>query len=563
MLHIPVTTHTIRTEAKPINVSNIIISRCYIDEIVVDESALLNNPEFQGKKVTITEADNRKMDIGYITGFNVMDVNITPLAGKIGSSLPILSKEIPEVQKETDNTNVETKKSIKEPMLEISRNITDLRTNIEKLLKRNQQINEPDIKNLFHGTQENNMHFKDFYLEVLVNERPLPEYNLPVDESNLNNTCVSYVTDPSTQKEQYNNFTTYIPVTNPGEHYTIRMETTPTDPSEIIISRLYIDGQFDQVHHLHQQQSSRLRSYFVNYERNKAYFFKFASTSEFDKKDDGVFKVPFPVNKQPNKQNHNQKLYGKPGTITVCFFKGIIVDESALLNKPEFEVKPVKITEAENKNMDIGYITGFDVMDAKIPPSTVTRIVDWNPIAVLHLNYRSADWLAKSGFSLPNLSTDQEIKEEVGNNNVVMEQTKEIPEVQKEIMEVDKTNLETKKSYQAPKVSKEVEKTNVEKKKTNKVYGLPMSFRKIMEYDFKTLEKTKKIDEIQKPIKKVKRTKDIDETANESQEPMNITQEFMEVESEKSTGNETNVLQQNYNLKRNHDEMSKNEFEEK
>ncbi|CAG8502885.1 8775_t:CDS:2 [Funneliformis mosseae] len=44
--------------------------------------------------------------------------------------------------------------------------------------------------------------------------------------------------------------------------------------------------------------------------------------------------LPYPVNKYPNKQN--QTSYGRPGTITACFFKGIIVDESALI-KPEFE----------------------------------------------------------------------------------------------------------------------------------------------------------------------------------------------------------------------------------
>jgi hypothetical protein len=120
----------------------------------------------------------------------------------------------------------------------------------------------------------------------------------------------------------------------PGERFTIRTEVKQASTSNIIISRLYIDGQFHEVHHLHQQHVSRTISYFVNFERDQVYYFKFASTSQLEKKDDGVFKVPYPVNKYPNKQN--QTSYGRPGTITACFFKGIIVDESALI-KPEFE----------------------------------------------------------------------------------------------------------------------------------------------------------------------------------------------------------------------------------
>ncbi|CAG8569182.1 11611_t:CDS:1 [Funneliformis mosseae] len=239
----------------------------------------------------------------------------------------------------------------------------------------------------------------------------------------------------------------------PGERYTIRTEAKQANPSNIIISRLYIDGKYNGIHYLHQQKSPRSISYFVNYERNKAYYLKFASTSQFDKKDDGVFKVPFPVNKHPNKQN--QFLYGKPGTITAGFFKGIIVDESALLNKPDFEVKQVRTPD----NREIGYTTGYDVMDATIQPSTVTKIVDWKPMAVLHLNYRSADWLAKI-FPLSS-STQKEM--EFSNNNVDMEQPTKI-------MKIDKTYVEKKKKY-------------------NIVYGIPTSCQKIITEKFEKIKK--------------------------------------------------------------------------
>ncbi|CAG8758789.1 10212_t:CDS:1, partial [Funneliformis caledonium] len=114
----------------------------------------------------------------------------------------------------------------------------------------------------------------------------------------------------------------------------------------------------------------------------------------------------------------------------------IIVDESALI-KPKFEVKQVKVTNTTD-NGEIDYTTGYDVVDAKIPMSTVTKIIDMKPIAVLHLNYRSVDWLAKIGFPMPIL-----------NNNVVMEQPREIIEIDvdstKRIMEINNNNVDPTK----------------------------------------------------------------------------------------------------------------------
>src|SRR5436190_18158936 len=137
---------------------------------------------------------------------------------------------------------------------------------------------------------------------------------------------------------------TYVPVITPEERYTVRFEAKKTDPSDIIVSRIYIDGQSDQVQHLHQESCSRTRSFFCNYERTKVHFFKFSNTSHFDKNEDTTsnnFKVPFPINNKPSIQQQ-QNVYGKPGSVTVCFFKGIVVDQNTLQNKEEFEVKQIK-----------------------------------------------------------------------------------------------------------------------------------------------------------------------------------------------------------------------------
>ncbi|RIA89471.1 hypothetical protein C1645_824789 [Glomus cerebriforme] len=264
------------------------------------------------------------------------------------------------------------------------------------------------------------MHLQEFGLEILVNGQPLPEYNLPINESNLKNTSISYVMDSSTQMKKYSDFISYVPVVTPGQRYAVRFEAKQANPSNIIISRIYIDGQSDQVQNLHQQTCSRTRSFFCNHERNKVYFFKF---SYFNKKEDitnNNFKVPFPINNKPLTQQQN--AYGKPGSITVCFFKGIIVDQNALQNKTEFEIEQVKISD-DNKDIEIGYTTGFDVMHAKIQPATVTKIINLKPVAVLHLHYRSVDWFANKRLSLPILNSDQK-EDDVINNKITKKSQK-------------------------------------------------------------------------------------------------------------------------------------------
>ncbi|CAB4489553.1 hypothetical protein RhiirA5_502661 [Rhizophagus irregularis] len=276
------------------------------------------------------------------------------------------------------------------------------------------------------------MHLQGFNLEILVNEQPLPEYNLPINESNLKNTSISYVTDSLTQTKKHSDFTTYVPVITPGERYTVKFEAKQAKPSNIIISRIFIDGQSDQVQHLHQQSGSRTRSFFCNNERTKVYFFKF---SYFDKIDDlsnnNNFKVPFPIIKKSSIQQQQKKnTYGKPGSITVCFFKGIIVDQDALQSKTKFEIKQVKFPETTDiKNIEIGYTTGFDAMHAKIQPATVTKIVNLKPIAVLHLHYRSVDWFTNKRLSLPILNFNQE-KKDVTNNNENTKESQEIIQVE-------------------------------------------------------------------------------------------------------------------------------------
>ncbi|CAG8606826.1 1902_t:CDS:2 [Funneliformis mosseae] len=256
------------------------------------------------------------------------------------------------------------------------------------------------------------MHLQEFGFEVLVNDQPLPEYNLPVDESDLNKTCVSYVTDPLTQTKKYSDVTTYFPVINQGECYKIRIEAKQANPSNIIISRLYIDGRSDPTQLFHQRSSSRTRSLSTN-------FFKSSRASS----------------KRLKVQNKNQ--YGKHGSIAICFFRGVIVDDNSLQNQPGLADRGSD----NNENEDFDYTTEFDVKDANIQPATVAKIVNLKPIAELHLHYRSEDWLTNRGFSLPILSDVNGEKEE-DVNLITDEENKvnELPKLSQVLTKIENNN---------------------------------------------------------------------------------------------------------------------------
>ncbi|CAG8512200.1 1088_t:CDS:2 [Funneliformis caledonium] len=252
-----------------------------------------------------------------------------------------------------------------------------------------------------------------------------------------------------------------------------------------------------------------------------------------------------------------QNVYGKPGTITACFFKGIIVDESALQNKPEFEVKQVKIKDsADIKNKDIGFTTDFDAMDAKIHPSTVTKIIDLNPLAVLHLHYRSGDWLTNRGFSLPILCTDKEKNEKIVNSNtieddskfandfqeIIVEQTKNIDEVSKEIpiiMKVENNKTKSKKVDIIPEKSQDIMDINVDQMKedkiieqANKIDETPISTKELIVIENDNIEEEKKIDEIPKVSKEIMKIENTNvEQAKKINEIPKISQELIEIDN--------------------------------
>ncbi|CAI2179696.1 19785_t:CDS:2 [Funneliformis geosporum] len=249
------------------------------------------------------------------------------------------------------------------------------------------------------------MHLQEFNLEVLLNDQPLPEYNLPIDVSDLNKKYVSYVIDPLTQTKKYSDFTTYFPVITAGEGYKIKIEAKQANPTNVIISRLYIDGRLDPTQLLHQRSSSRTRSLPINF-----------------------LKSDSSIPKRPKVQNKYQ--YGKHGSITICFFKGIIVDENSLQHQSGL---------AENEDVD--YTTEFDIMNANFQPKTVIKIVNLNPIAELHLHYRPEDWLTNRGFSLPILNGVKGGKEE-GVNSITEEENKiyDLPKLSQEITKIENIN---------------------------------------------------------------------------------------------------------------------------
>ncbi|CAG8625280.1 12891_t:CDS:2 [Funneliformis caledonium] len=135
-------------------------------------------------------------------------------------------------------------------------------------------------------------------------------------------------------------------------------------------------------------------------------------------------------------QNKNQ--YGKHGSIAICFFRGVIVDDNSLQNQPGLADRGSD----NNENEDLDYTTEFDVKDANIQPATVAKIVNLKPIAELHLHYRSEDWLTNRGFSLPILSDVNGEKEE-DVNLITDEENKvnELPKLSQVLTKIENNNV--------------------------------------------------------------------------------------------------------------------------
>ncbi|CAB4445542.1 unnamed protein product [Rhizophagus irregularis] len=226
-------------------------------------------------------------------------------------------------------------------------------------------------------------------LEVLVNEIPLREYVISdsVLGASASNVLKSYVFEGNRKK--FCDSATFIAVPGPGTYYSIVVSPSTSK----IAPKIYVDGRNDDSYVKSSDSSFSIVKGFHNRNRTIRYDFIFDKT-EWIETD-----IP------------QRTKYGGLGIISVYFYKVKERYESSRnyssylsydLNK---DFKGVKIPETK-KYFDVALTTKFsEGIECYGDRSSYKIVRDDEPLAVLHINYRLADWLIPIVANTPTVYT--------------------------------------------------------------------------------------------------------------------------------------------------------------
>ncbi|GBB91488.1 hypothetical protein RclHR1_18800003 [Rhizophagus clarus] len=234
-------------------------------------------------------------------------------------------------------------------------------------------------------------------LEILVNGRPLKEYEIPdpVLGISASSSLKSYVVEG--RRKKFCNSAMFVAVPALGTSYNIKISPSTTSD---IAARVFVDGLSDGFFTRKCNAAYTIKGF---YNRNATMMHEFY----FDKTD------------WVETTHVQTSKFGGYGAISVYYYKIQHIYESPLEYNSERMFEEVKIPETK-KSFDVALTTKFSSgIESHFSGPWEVVITENDPIAVLHINYRSIDWFYIKGISIENsmqviasTSTSTDIKNE-------------------------------------------------------------------------------------------------------------------------------------------------------
>lgn len=171
---------------------------------------------------------------------------------------------------------------------------------------------------------------------------------------------------------------TFVAVPSPGTYYNIKISPGTTHE---IAARVFVDGLSDGFF-TNKCNSSLIMKGFYNRNATMMYKFFFEKTNWIE---------------TDNVQNAE---FGGYGAISVYFYKIKRISESTLEYNSDKMFEEVKVPEAK-KSFDVALTTKFsNGIESHCSGPWEMIITENDPLAVLHINYRSVDWFFIKGISI-------------------------------------------------------------------------------------------------------------------------------------------------------------------
>ncbi|CAI2187632.1 16541_t:CDS:2 [Funneliformis geosporum] len=243
------------------------------------------------------------------------------------------------------------------------------------------------------------MRLGDFSLEILIENKVLPEYEIPKDD---NTKLVSYSRESINKREFLNiesKNVTYVAVPESNCHFAIRVGIHSTKDPNLFKGEHVVDGKNDNTHMEIDPKNEPYTYMYGFYNHNKSVFhlFKFDSANW---KDDNVFVSNIP-RITPSKITKNK---GQLGAISVYIYKAKKMPEKRTNWKTNNNNQERLTTCGEDLDFDPADIIFTPKQDE---PFINLKTLHPHPVAKLHIHYQTKQWLnnhyKSKGLNIPNI----------------------------------------------------------------------------------------------------------------------------------------------------------------
>ncbi|CAG8762312.1 5707_t:CDS:2, partial [Acaulospora colombiana] len=119
------------------------------------------------------------------------------------------------------------------------------------------------------------MKLHGYEVEILVDDKPLKEYYVPIVNGVVSTTGPSYVLDAATGRKVLSPIVTYASVARPNTRFAIKIVAHDAKPENHILAEIYIDGMTDHRWKHIKTANSRKKEFFRSSDRTRKCYFKF------------------------------------------------------------------------------------------------------------------------------------------------------------------------------------------------------------------------------------------------------------------------------------------------
>ncbi|KAG9291710.1 hypothetical protein G9A89_011995 [Geosiphon pyriformis] len=266
------------------------------------------------------------------------------------------------------------------------------------------------------------MLLEDFGLEILVDNQVLPEYSDPIAEIEI----------LVFQRFYLSNKTTYVSILETGKNFVVKVWALDSTDLVPFICTIYVDGRNDDASGLLRDSNPIIVKGFWNSTPHKFGYFRF------------VPMIKLAASRAKNLPHNTSQKIGDVGTVSVSFYRAKMITPK-IVERSGIPLEQILIKE-KNLNREIQIKTSFDERPLQEPENMDIFNIEYcdkDPIAVLHIHYRSQSWLIEQ--SLMNLDIHSSILNKKGHKTVKNSELKtQVKSLIKRQLKVEFINKEPK-----------------------------------------------------------------------------------------------------------------------